>query len=424
MIIPSIDLMGGSTVQLVQGREKRLDAGDPRPIADQFGLVGEIAVIDLDAALGRGSNEPMVRELLTRARCRVGGGIRDVDTARRWLDAGAARVTLGTAATPEVLSKLPRERVIAALDAYDGEVVTHGWRTRTGSSIIDRMAALRRLVSGFLVTFVETEGTMGGFSIERAMALKDAAGDARLTVAGGIASPAQVAALDRAGIDAQVGMAIYTGAFSIADALAACMVSDRPDGLIPTVIADEHGIALGLAYSSAASLQAAIAERRGVYHSRSRGIWRKGESSGNTQQLLRVEVDCDRDALCFTVRQNGAFCHTGTRRCFGASSGLAALDGRVRELAAEPTEGSYTARLLRDPSLLRAKIVEEASELADACSRKDITTEAADLLYFTMARLAGAGLSLADVGAELDRRALRVSRRPGDAKPAPAGAQA
>jgi phosphoribosyl-ATP pyrophosphohydrolase/phosphoribosyl-AMP cyclohydrolase len=417
MIIPSIDLMSGSTVQLVQGREKKLDAGDPRPIARRFGTVGEIAVIDLDAALGKGSNGALIRDLLPIADCRVGGGIRDIDTARRWLDAGAARIILGTAATPELLRQLPRERTIAALDAYDGEIVTHGWRTRTGASIAERMRELRELVSGFLVTFVETEGTMGGFSIDRAVALKEHAGDARLTVAGGIATPEQIGELDHAGIDAQVGMAIYTGAFSIADALIACLTSDRPDGLFPTVVTDEHNHALGLAYSSPASLRIALDELRGVYHSRTRGLWRKGESSGHTQELLRADLDCDRDAIRFTVRQSGPFCHLHTRTCFGPVRGIDALEQRLVALRADAPPGSYTKRLLDDPSLLAAKLTEEAAELVDAKTSDEITNEAADLLYFTLVRLAGAGVPLEALARELDHRALKVSRRPGDAKP-------
>jgi phosphoribosyl-ATP pyrophosphohydrolase len=417
MIIPSIDIMGGSTVQLVRGREKKLDAGDPRPIAQRFGIVGEIAVIDLDSAIGTGSNAAVVRDLLPLARCRVGGGIRDLDAARRWLDAGAAKIILGTAAEPELLRQFPRERVVAALDAYDGEVVTHGWRTRTGASIAARMAELRDLVSGFLVTFVETEGTMGGFNVDRAIALKQQAGDARLTVAGGVADAAQIAALDNAGIDAQIGMALYTGRFGLADAVAACLSSDRPDGLWPTIVADERGVALGLAYSNAESLRAAIDERRGVYYSRTRGLWRKGESSGNTQELLRVDLDCDRDTLRFTVRQHGHFCHTGSRTCFGAAAGIGALDSRLRAAAGVNAPGSYTARLLGDANLLASKLREEADELAAAADPQSIADEAADLLYFTLVRLAGAGVPLEAVERVLDRRALRVSRRPGDAKP-------
>ena len=139
MIVPSIDLMAGQTVQLIGGREHALDAGDPRPIAERFRIAGEIAVIDLDAALGKGSNADLVRSLLPIARCRVGGGIRDLPTAVAWLDAGAAKIILGTAAAPDLLRHLPRDRIIAALDARDGEVVVEGWQRGTGESILDRM---------------------------------------------------------------------------------------------------------------------------------------------------------------------------------------------------------------------------------------------------------------------------------------------
>ena len=240
-MIPSIDLMDGRAVQLVGGEERVVDAGDPRPLAERFGRAGEVAVIDLDAALGRGSNAALVRELVGLAPCRVGGGIRDAETARSWLDAGARRVILGTAATPEVLRELPRERVIAALDARDGEVVTEGWTKRTGASVEERIGALRELAGGFLVTFVEREGRMGGLPLERIGRLTPLASPARLTVAGGVRTPEDVAAADRLGADAQVGMALYTGAFDLAEGLAASLRSDRPDGLWPTVVSDPAG---------------------------------------------------------------------------------------------------------------------------------------------------------------------------------------
>ena len=132
MIIPSIDLMGGEAVQLIGGEQLAIAAGDPRPLLDRFSLAGEVAVIDLDAARGEGSNAELIRELCQRARVRVGGGIRSAETARQWLDAGASKVILGTAASPELLRALPRERTIVALDSRDGDVVTHGWRRRTG----------------------------------------------------------------------------------------------------------------------------------------------------------------------------------------------------------------------------------------------------------------------------------------------------
>ncbi len=417
MIVPSIDLMNGQTVQLVGGERLALRAGDPLPIAERFRVAGEIAVIDLDAAMGSGSNAAMIRELVRAAPCRVGGGIRDVGRAIEWLDAGASKVILGTAATPEVLKQLPGERVIAALDAREGEVVVEGWRKGTGESVLDRMRRLEGLVGGFLITFVEREGRLGGTRLDLVPELVKQAGGARVTVAGGVTSTDDIARLDAMGADAQVGMALYTGRIDLGDAIAAPLRSDRPDGLWPTVIVDELGEALGLAYSSAESLREAVGSRRGVYHSRERGLWVKGETSGDVQDLLRVDLDCDRDTLRFVVRQRGrGFCHTGARTCWGGASGLSALAARIDGSALRAGQGSYTARLLSDPALLAAKLREEADELASARDARDVIHEAADVLYFAMVAMRRGGVSMGDVARELDRRALKVTRRPGDAK--------
>jgi phosphoribosyl-ATP pyrophosphohydrolase/phosphoribosyl-AMP cyclohydrolase len=414
VIIPSIDIMDGQAVQLVGGRQRALEAGDPLGVAERFAVAGDLAVIDLDAALGRGSNSDTMTDLVGRYPCRVGGGIRSVEAALDWLDRGARRVILGTMATPKVLGQLPRERVMAALDGVDGEVVVEGWRRGTGASVLNRLRELREFVGSFLVTFVEREGRLGGIDLEAAKRVVDAAGETPVTIAGGVTSAEDVAALDRIGADAQVGMAIYTGRLSLADAFAAPLVSDRPDGLWPTVVTDELGVALGLVYSSADSLRKAIEDRRGVYHSRSRGLWVKGETSGATQELLRVDADCDRDALRFTVRQHGdGFCHRKKRTCWGDVGALGSLERRLADRLKQAPEGSFTARLAADPELLAAKLVEEARELGEAPDRENVVWEAADLLYFAVAALASRGVSVPEVMAELDRRALQTRRRDG-----------
>ena len=432
MVIPSIDLQGGSTVQLVGGRDKALDAGDPRPLLRRFSIAGEVAVIDLDAAIGTGSNAALIEELVKQAPCRVGGGIRSVDAAIRWLDAGASKVILGTAATPEILKELPRERVIAAVDCNHGEVVVKGWREGTGEKVEDRIARLRDHVGSFLITFVEREGRMVGIDtaqIERLVKAADTGrpDSPRVTIAGGIATAEEIGIIDRLGADAQVGMGLYTGRFTLHDAVLAPTSSDRPDGLLATVVVDELGHALGLCYSSRESVAKAIELQRGVYHSRRRGVWVKGETSGDTQELLRIDLDCDRDALRFVVRQRGnGFCHLKTDTCWGNHAGLAALERTVRQRLAEAPTGSYTRRLLDDPALLRAKLIEEAGELATALdpSKPDsrgtgsaAANEAADLIYFALVALAKADASLADVGTILDARSRKVTRRPGNAKP-------
>lgn len=418
MMIPSIDLRAGNAVQLEGGKEQKLDAGDPAPIAERFGRTGEIAVIDLDAALGTGDNRAVIEDLLRRARCRVGGGIRDLETARRWLDAGATKVILGTAARPEILRELPRDRVIVALDAVDREVVVDGWRTATGTGVLERMRELRELAGGFLVTTVEREGRMEGPDFDFAEALASERGDCALTMAGGVRSAEDIARLDALGLDVQVGMALYTDAISLAEGFLAPLRARTGEGPWPTVVCDASGRALGLVYSDDESVTHALETGRGVYHSRRRGLWVKGETSGQTQTLIGIDLDCDRDALRFTVNQEGSgFCHTGSRSCWGPDSGIARLARRLAARTAEAPEGSYTRRLLDEPGLLEAKLVEEATELGEARGEGAVVHEAADVLFFTLVALARAGIGIDAVESELDRRELGITRRPGDAKP-------
>jgi phosphoribosyl-AMP cyclohydrolase / phosphoribosyl-ATP pyrophosphohydrolase len=426
MIIPSIDIKGGRAVQLRGGNYPVLDVGDPEEVAARYARVGEIAIVDLDAALGSGDNSAMILRILRRYPCRVGGGLRTKEAVLRYLDAGARAVMLGTKAEPEFLAQFPRERLIAALDEKRGEVVVEGWTKGTGKRIEDRMAALAPYVSGFLVTFVDAEGSLGGIGLERAKSLiarsketAGALGAPRITFAGGASGAAEIGALDGMGADVQAGTAIALGKLSLAEAFASVLSSDRPDGLWPTLVCDEGGRALGLVWSDLESLGAAIESGRGVYHSRHRGLWVKGESSGDAQDLVRVEADCDRDAIRFTVHQNGrGFCHLGRRSCFDDGSGLERLERTLLSRKAEAPAGSYTRKLFDDPALLGAKLREEADELDKAKGREEASCEAADVIYFALTKAISEGASLASIEAELDRRALRLSRRSGAPKSA------
>ncbi|OLN82922.1 Histidine biosynthesis trifunctional protein [Colletotrichum chlorophyti] len=192
--------------------------------------------------------------------------------------------------------------------------------------------------------------------------------------------------------------------------------SDRPDGLIPTVVCDESGTALGLAYSSAESVGEALRTRTGVYQSRKRGLWVKGATSGDTQELIRIALDCDNDTLKFVVRQKGGFCHLDQHGCFGDLSGIPRLEQTLQSRKKSAPAGSYTARLFSDEKLLRAKIMEEAEELCDAKTPEEVAFEAADLIYFALTKAVSAGVSLADIEKNLDAKAFKVKRRTGDAK--------
>jgi phosphoribosyl-ATP pyrophosphohydrolase/phosphoribosyl-AMP cyclohydrolase/histidinol dehydrogenase len=206
---------------------------------------------------------------------------------------------------------------------------------------------------------------------------------------------------------------------SVAKLIMANATSDRPDGLFTTLVTDERGIALGLVYSSEESVAESLKTGRGVYQSRKRGLWYKGESSGDIQELVSMSLDCDSDCLQFVVRQKGrGFCHLATPTCFGQYRGLSKLQKTLQARKESAPEGSYTARLFNDEQLLRAKILEEATELCDAKEKDHIAFEAADLLYFALTKCVAAGVTLEDVERNLDAKSIKVKRRQGDAKPA------
>lgn len=206
------------------------------------------------------------------------------------------------------------------------------------------------------------------------------------------------------------------GKLAVPKILAASWKSDRADGLIPTVVVDEHDTALGLVYSSEESVGEALRTQTGVYQSRKRGLWYKGASSGDTQELVRISLDCDNDALKFVVRQKGRFCHLEQSGCFGDLKGIKKLEQTLISRKQSAPAGSYTARLFSDEKLLRAKIMEEAEELCEAKTAEEVAFEAADLFYFAMARAVSAGVSLADIEKSLDAKSFKVKRRQGDAK--------
>jgi phosphoribosyl-ATP pyrophosphohydrolase/phosphoribosyl-AMP cyclohydrolase/histidinol dehydrogenase len=208
-----------------------------------------------------------------------------------------------------------------------------------------------------------------------------------------------------------------TSSIRVASLLLAQSKSDRADGLFTTLVTDERGIALGLVYSNEESVTESLCTGRGVYHSRKRGLWRKGDTSGDWQELLRIELDCDQDCLRFVVRQKGhGFCHLQTATCFGDYHGLPKLEKTLQSRKQSAPEGSYTARLFSDPKMLNAKIMEEAQELCEASNKEDIAAEAADVLYFALTKATAAGVSLEDIERNLDAKSVKVKRRKGDAK--------
>jgi phosphoribosylformimino-5-aminoimidazole carboxamide ribotide isomerase len=220
VIIPCIDLMGGKVVQLVQGRDKALEAGSPLEMLERFAAFPQIQVIDLDRAMGQGSNDGLVELVASRTLARVGGGVRSAERARRLVEQGAFRVIVGTAAfdlplLQEIADAVGPERLIIALDSKAGKVVTHGWREATGFTAEEVIARLEPYCSGFLCTYVDKEGMLEGTDLGWFRRLR-ASTRHELTAAGGITTIEEIQELRKLDIHAALGMAIYTGRLDLA----------------------------------------------------------------------------------------------------------------------------------------------------------------------------------------------------------------
>lgn len=224
MLIPSIDLQGGRVVQLVQGEKLAVESHDLDAWIRRFEGRRKVQLIDLDAAKGEGANDDLVRQVCARLPCRVGGGIRSIERAGHVLEAGATHVIVSSALFDaagvklDVASALAKAigagRIIAAVDSRGGRVVIHGWRTALAITPVEAVRQLEPFVGEFLYTHVDREGMMQGTDMEAIVAVRDAT-SRPLTAAGGITTVEEVERLDALGIDAVVGMAIYTGRMDI-----------------------------------------------------------------------------------------------------------------------------------------------------------------------------------------------------------------
>jgi phosphoribosylformimino-5-aminoimidazole carboxamide ribotide isomerase len=226
MIIPCIDLMDGKVVQLVQGREKALEAESPLAMLEKFKAFPAIQVIDLDAAMGRGSNDELVKLVASRASARAGGGVRSVDRARALIEQGACKVIVGTAAfradgvnqdfLRAIRDAIGKDRLIVALDSKDGRIVIKGWRESTQLTAEQVLTQLEPYCSGFLCTYVDKEGMMQGTDLDWFRRLRDAT-KLEITAAGGITTLDEVRQLLAMNVHAALGMAIYTGRLKLGD---------------------------------------------------------------------------------------------------------------------------------------------------------------------------------------------------------------
>ncbi|PFH52797.1 hypothetical protein AMATHDRAFT_1840 [Amanita thiersii Skay4041] len=329
----------------------------------------------------------------------------DIDRFVSWLNGGVDKVIVPLNYVIPLIGHIPPHRLLVTIDVENA------------SAISDR---IRDAVSGVLIKTPTID-------IDMVSSVAKFFENSQLLVLSSLDSstvPSLIRSLLTVNAILLVPTSILTLAttsathLNIADAFLAPLVSDRPDGLFPTVVSSETGHTLGLVYSSRQSVRESVSTGKGIYHSRKHGLWRKGESSGAVQEVLSIRLDCDSDSLEFRVVQHGSgFCHLNRTSCFGDATGLPALQRVLESRFQSAPQGSYTKRLFDDPELLQSKIMEEADELCRATRREEVAFEAADLVYFALAKCVAAGVGMRDIENSLDLKAKRVTRRQGSAKP-------
>ena len=427
MVISSIDLKNGHVVQLKNGKELVLQRDDADALISQFDMYGEVAVIDLDAALGnvdaKGNtvNTPLLKSLLHHGNVRTGGGIHSVKRARELISLGAEKVIIGSSAWKsnpkagesvlnedflnELAAAIGKERIIISVDAINGKIAVKGWTETVDIPLIEGAKQAEKFCSELLFTCVEKEGCMQGTNMDYVRQLREAV-HCRVVAAGGISSVEEIKELEKLHCDVQLGMALYTNKVNLTDAFVECMDFEKMP-LIPMIAQSVNGEVLMQGFVNKDSLRKTFELGKLTFWSRSQNkIWTKGETSGNFLQLVKLRPDCDRDCILATVSPFGPTCHTGSWTCFttdpGEKSSMGRLYNVIADRFANPKPGSYTATL--DAKRVREKVEEEAEELCEADSKDEVIWEAADLLYFVNVLLYKEGVTWKDVYDELDKR--------------------
>lgn len=430
MVISSIDLKGGHVVQLKNGKELVLQRDDADALIKEFDKYGEVAVIDLDAAMGNTNpkgdtvNTPLLKSLLRKGNVRTGGGVRSVKRARELISLGAEKVIIGSSAwkknpennsdvlntefLDELVAAIGKQRVIIGVDALNGKIAVKGWTETIDVPLIEGAKLAEKYCSELLFTCVEKEGCMQGTNLEMAKELRSAV-DCRVVVAGGVSSEDEIETLERMHCDVQLGMALYTNKVSLKNAFVRCLDWEKTSGMIPVIAQDERSReVLMMGYSNREALEKTFETGKLTFFSRTRNaLWTKGETSGHFLDVVKLRADCDRDTILAFVKPNGGgACHTGSWTCFSSEpdekSTLERLYGTIAERFANPKPGSYTATL--DSKRVREKVEEEAEEICEADGKDEVIWEAADLLYFVSVLMYKEGVDWQDVCNELDRR--------------------
>jgi len=420
--IPTLDISKGQAVLVKKGQVYKY-LGDPLEKAEFISIGGHFQLVDIDAAKGEGSNKELLMKIVKKHPCYVGGGIRTKQDAIDFLNNSARRVIVSTALSMDLLSVIPKERLIVAFDVDENNKVfkngRNGYMDKNLFEMIDEFATN---IETMTVTFHHAEGTNSGIPLDQVEQIRDYVKqyNIKLIVAGGINSIDDISELIDLGVTPQFGSGFWNGKFTLGE-LYECVsgkilsmkcVEYKGEKMIPTIVQSIEGVVLGLVFSTPATVKQSADSRRATFFSREKlDVWVKGATSGNYHDVVGIHYCCDGTSLRFVVAGN-KFCHTGSESCFGhqdpARASLRSMQKLLQEKLKSSGQNSYTMSLMQDPFKIHSKLLEEAEELVCARDPDDIAHEAADLIFFMLMYLQKQGVDISEVESELIKRRYTV----------------
>ena len=412
--IPTLDISNEKAVLVKNGKVYKI-LGDAMEKAKFLSIHKHFQIVDIDRAIGTGNNTELIKSIVQRYPCYVGGGIRSYDDAIEFLNSSARRVIVSTNLSSEFIHSIPKERLIIDFDIdQDYKVFIKGRTEINTTNFFDLLKMYCNYVEMITITFHHTEGTCAGIPMKQIEDIKQVLEpyNIKIVVAGGISSIDEIERLKQMNVIPQFGSAFWNGLFTLGDVYSIMLNEKRQSKwiatekkiiLYPCIVQNINGVVLGLTYCSKESLKISVDSRIATFYSRDRDtLWIKGANSGSYHTVQYVHLNCDNTSIRMIVDGN-IFCHLDCISCFGHCDPSRGNLKSLQKIIQQSREGSYTSDLLKSETKIKSKLLEETEELV--CSKGlEVIHETADLLYFICMFLQKNKIDITDVEQELIKR--------------------
>ena len=427
--IPTLDISDGRAI-LVKHGKKYKDNGDPLEKAKFISIHKHFQIVDIDGAVTNNvkNNRELIKHIVKKYPCYVGGGIRTLEIASEYLNSSARRVVISS--NPDLLLKLPKDRVILAVDLdKDNSILINGRTKKSDMTLVQFLDTYAKYTDILSVTFHDNEGTMEGVPEAQIHELKKITDtySLKLICAGGISSIKDITFLTNNSIIPQFGSGFWQGHFTLGDVYSLLpnikkkvLLNDKSERMFPCIVQSNTGLVLGLTYMTSNALKLSVDTRVATFYSREHeNIWIKGATSGNYHTVEKVHFCCDNSAIRIVVDSTTDFCHMGTKSCFGhtdpSRGNLNNINSHITKAVTSHDSG-YTSEIIKDGYKLKTKLIEEIGELIYADTEQEKIAESADVFYFLLLYLQNQGLDIKDIEAELIKRQYKILKEPVIAK--------